>query len=268
MKLGTLDVDKFMMGPTEVDRIMLGTEEAWSSNIVGSPDPFGDSSLLLKYQLDNNAIDTLGLHDGVENDVSYNTDSAFGTHSLEIILPEGHVSVPSPSDFASLSTFTLSIWFYDNSGPTSTKRQLVDFNSRSVGDGSVNNGGFGIALDPNSLEVIVHHQVLNNEIIMDELGNINNTYSIESKTPYTTNVWVHVVAVVEIDRQSVYINGVRENGIVSYQDMALPSDNMSINLGLLIETASFYQFYGKLDQFEIYNRALTEEEVTRLYIQK
>ncbi len=74
------------------------------------------------------------------------------------------------------------------------------------------------------------------------------------------NMWYHIVGKFDNGLWSIYINGVLKasnKSAILYPDIITP-----ITIG---NSGSYQPFYGKLDDIAIYNRALTQAEITQLY---
>jgi hypothetical protein len=76
------------------------------------------------------------------------------------------------------------------------------------------------------------------------------------------NEWSHVVAMVSAGSHAYYINGQASGGGGSGIVLPGESNSAPVTFGNINETARFYQ--GMLDDVRVYNRALSEEEVTWL----
>jgi hypothetical protein len=102
--------------------------------------------------------------------------------------------------------------------------------------------------------------------IYDNTGNINTKLEgyPTNQTPPTVNVWHHLVSVFE---NGNYVN-MYLDGQLFYENTNVPMQDNMPNLPLLFGKGVANQFgytEGKLDDIGIWNRALTQQEVTNLY---
>lgn len=94
----------------------------------------------------------------------------------------------------------------------------------------------------------------------------NGTNSIG--TTCELNIWQHYVIVMQsgLNNIKVYRNGILDNtGTVNFSSII---SNSNLYLGYIPTTATNItqsNFLGKIDDFSIWNRALTQEEITGLY---
>ena len=105
-----------------------------------------------------------------------------------------------------------------------------------------------------------------------EVGIIKQSGSyIYRGTPYTPNVWTHVVGVYDAslsgnNRMKLYINGVSVTGTVSTLGTPDSIGDAGGNLRIGARPGVSPPFFnGSLDDVRIYNRALSPTEVTALY---
>ena len=102
-------------------------------------------------------------------------------------------------------------------------------------------------------------------------GDDSDTFESEETTNlFTSNgTWYHVVGVMDYANKDVkiYVDGVLQNTVGSIDDVAPATSNTSpqdaeigVNAG-----STFWYFDGFLDDVRIYERELTQDEVTRIY---
>ncbi len=80
-----------------------------------------------------------------------------------------------------------------------------------------------------------------------------------SKSKYPIEDWAHVVQMWDGKKLSIYINGIFDSAVPA--EGSLMSGDSPISIGRLDN----YFVKGQMDNIRIYNRALSEEEVTALY---
>jgi hypothetical protein len=93
---------------------------------------------------------------------------------------------------------------------------------------------------------------------------LRRTPYLETNSQLNINTYYHVVYTKSNNIAYIYINGVLENSISTNNTLALPSGSF-IEFGSgLFETAN-YSFNGTLDDIGIWNRALSQQEITNLF---
>jgi len=83
-----------------------------------------------------------------------------------------------------------------------------------------------------------------------------------------TNVWKHILLSFQFDSSgngsiSYYSNGIFEQVYSCFRPLALGNNNYPLKFG--VEREGYEFFKGKLDDIGIWNRALTQQEITNLY---
>jgi Concanavalin A-like lectin/glucanases superfamily/Domain of unknown function DUF11 len=84
-----------------------------------------------------------------------------------------------------------------------------------------------------------------------------------SKSNRTINTWNHLVVVKTGTTYSLYINGIFDKSFVGLK--SVPSNLCKMVLGNLAANIPNEGFLGKLDDFSIWNRGLSQTEITKLY---
>lgn len=79
-----------------------------------------------------------------------------------------------------------------------------------------------------------------------------------------TDTWVHVVGTFNGSEYRFYYNGDRE-ATVTDSTFSIANSNLGIGAQLRSSTTPQYFHTGKLDDVRIYNKGLTDQEVTNLY---
>jgi hypothetical protein len=152
-------------------------------------------------------------------------------------------------DFGEGASFTLSLWFSRN---TYTTQQLLLY---KVSNGSSGEGYF-VYIDPTIDDIVF--RILDTDI---------NAYEKSSKTTFTSNSWNHFVGVWADTFMKVYINGADDtdadpgNGPIEDIGSLVSTGNLNIGIG----DGEGTEFTGRIDDVRIYNRALSETEITNLY---
>jgi hypothetical protein len=101
-------------------------------------------------------------------------------------------------------------------------------------------------------------------------SNVGNTYThVQTNTGITPNSWIDAVITFENSHISIYINGVLQSSSDYYGTNSLANfaqDANSSKIGSKISSGQTGGFFnGTIDDFGIWNRALTPQEITNLY---
>jgi hypothetical protein len=154
------------------------------------------------------------------------------------------ISVNSTQALCLQNQFSISIWVIRNNsnfmGFISKQRSIGNGSYHISGDGNV---AVGINNDPGGCSSC-------------------NIGSGSSTTTY--NTWHHYVGVWDGIRLKFYDN----RTLISDVNGVLPNNNNLFNTNFPLEFGSFYTAYlldGKLDDIGLWNRALTQQEITNLY---
>jgi len=88
------------------------------------------------------------------------------------------------------------------------------------------------------------------------------TTSIDFTTELFTDSWVHLAIVYTTNEIQAFVNGVSD-GVESNPDI-LRDNNFEYDFGYRTDTNSQY-YHGQMDDFRVYNRALTSTEISDIY---
>src|SRR3989344_5328974 len=169
---------------------------------------------------------------------------------------DGVNDVVSVLDSVSLDStrnaFTVSAWIYDNDvdDGVDDDRHILD-----KGDEGTNvNNTFRLGLSDSK-------QI--NIAIFD--GSSSNT--AYGPTPVSFQTWSHVTAVFNGNNITVYLNGVAGTPVVKTIGTLFDAGNLAIGRQSAADCASPYSscWKGQIDDVRIYNRALSADEIKRLY---
>lgn len=149
-------------------------------------------------------------------------------------------------NFGTAQDFSVDMAFFVNN-PIVHYMGLYDYN--------LNYGGYGVWLWNANGYLQVNLNFKN--------GNVGSTNGA-----LTTNTWYHVCCVRSAGTLRIYINGVLNAS--NTEGTATPSYNFTGRFGTMFFAAGAPQEYnphnGKLDEIRIYNRALTQAEITQLSV--
>jgi hypothetical protein len=162
------------------------------------------------------------------------------------------------SDFSSLSEGSISVWFYSEEAP-STSKALFDV---SDGGDAASMGGLYNYQSYPALQFFVYEA--SSPIV--SLVTPSNSISY--------NQWCHGVVTVGSEGTHIYING-NDQTLTEVQGTASSAaffdDIKNIDSAVIgtSKRSNAYQsnrmFNGKIDEVRVYNRALSEDEVKQLY---
>ena len=85
-------------------------------------------------------------------------------------------------------------------------------------------------------------------------------------TGYSINTWTHIVCTADGSTMRIYKNGVVDPTTQTY-DGTIKTSTKKLVVGTLREEDSVYNYAGKIAFARVYNRALTQAEVTQNYYQ-
>jgi hypothetical protein len=88
---------------------------------------------------------------------------------------------------------------------------------------------------------------------------------LQSNQDISNGIWNHIISVVNGDNLKIYLNGIIVlDTIVDNNKRVINNANLLFGSGARTDLPA-EQFNGKLDDIAIYNRALTDQEITNLY---
>jgi len=173
---------------------------------------------------------------GTVNGATLTTDR-FGNQNGAYNFSNSVISINSANMPLGNSNRSISLWFQASQVPQGSNVMLFYGSTQS-------NQGCGLSLTPTGFVFI---SWINNDIHF-------------SFTSIQTNVWNKLVAVYESNVSKLYLNGVLLQSIYS----GVNRNTVSGPLHFGFDGGSQY-FIGKLDDIGIWNRALTQQEITNLY---
>ena len=215
--------------------------------------PAGDTSLLARYELDDNALDSSGNgHDGTEYNTTYTTDR--NGNSLSALQLNGSSTWIDINDVGTseiTGEITLMCWFRVTGTFGSSGRVMIAHTRLTAAEPYYAIGMYGFSGSLNIGAFIT-------------LGTGNHytapAYGISTYT------WYHMAVTFDrtlsTQRLKVYING----SVVTFNnaedaDILFPADS-SWRIGRLYNS---YYLAGQLDDCRIYNRALSQTEINDIY---
>ena len=213
------------------------------TNTVSKVDPFGDSSGVALYRLENSANDEGGVYNGTWGGTPAYTTGVFG-QAANFVGGSTYINTNIDNELQT-SVFSYSLWF-NASVIDSTPRHLIARYSASAGaaafwgrveSGKIAFGSYGA----------------NGSFLNVEIPGIN------------VNTWYNIVAVYDGSDIKYYLNGEKTATIVSGSATPVNITTVPIILGQINGYIGTYAFNGSIDQVRILNKALTPLEVESLY---
>lgn len=209
---------------------------------------FNTSGLILHYPLDGNAVDYTAFdRDGTVNGAVPTTDR-LGSEGKALLFDGTNDYVDVPDGVYFNGNFTVNAWVYETAYKSWSR--LFDF-----GNGAPSDNVLGAMSRGTTGQYVA--EVYYNNI---SGGQFYNT------TALPLNQWIMITQVLEGSNVRVYSNG---NLIRSGTTSQLPKDITRVNnyLGRSNWSGDYY-YQGKIDDFRIYNRALTPTEISEMYTEE
>jgi len=156
-----------------------------------------------------------------------------------------YVNVGNPAELQLGNTGTLSLW--------------LKFSSNNAPNGVISkNEGVG---DTNGYMIWVGSESPGN-VIIGEICNGSSNNRIQNSVSLNDNNWHHIVFAWDGSFLYLYIDGVSAATPVA-QTLTPVSNVYDLHIGKI--SSSVYYYGGKIDEVRIYNRALSADEVQRVY---
>jgi hypothetical protein len=161
------------------------------------------------------------------------------------------ISIPNSQSLQVSSSFTISIWLNPNQGVYGIGPYYLSILQKWGGTG--NGASYLVALNLNGQPVLT----TNNGITNSAIG---------GTSPVALNNWSNVIFTFNNGLGKIYLNGIVTDSIANLGTPSIQPSSIEIgrNLNQLYNyNGDAYQ--GKLDDIGIWNRALTQQEITALY---
>lgn len=210
-------------------------------------DPFGDGSTKAFLTFDGDTLDKVGSYNGVATGTTFKTGKF--NQAIEINSSGANVSINKQDLIDFTKTFAISFWIK----PLVENSSYQGVFSKPVPSGQ-NFSPFCIHKVNNKLQYF--------------LTSANSVWNISSGTlginNITLNEWHHLVFQRTTSGYKAYVNGVLDFSIDTTTNLWINTHNY------LIGTAfpGTQDFKGQVDNFRVFNRDLTLEEINRLFTEK
>ena len=156
-------------------------------------------------------------------------------------------------------SYTISAWINPSDMSAFTGSHFGAGIIKSIGNsGNGSQGDFYLAVDKSGELVFTNWQssgdVVNGRHYVDLSNPVN--------TEITANQWYHVAATWNGSVNNMYINGQPQTFITTNTDGGYKA---ATTIGSLINGAAHWQWSGGIDEVKLFNRALSDSEITSLY---
>lgn len=210
------------------------------------------TQLIAYYNFDNDANDTLKVNNftSVVGVTHFNTDGKHNGYYNRTGIVGGFGERDNTLIGWNRTTWSISEWF--SIGDTATQLQALISANRAKSLGVLYNH----PSSPNTLCV-----GLSNSGAAWDLLQCGNAGSFGSKTDYNAKEWYHFAMTYNGSNYTVFINGVKDWAFNITEPIAEPN-------GLLVGTwgdDSTFPFFGGSDELAVWNRTISESEISDLY---
>ncbi len=191
------------------------------------------------YPFEGNALDSTGNFDADEYGSPAYIDGKVDRQAISFDGSDDYLTVPA--NVLNTDDFTIACWFYLSS--SDTWQRIFDFG---------NDTSQYLFLTPNSSSSTIRFAIKNGA----------TEQILESSSP-STGVWIHVAVTLNDDTGNLYVNGILK---ATNASMTInPSDfNPQVNYIGDSQWSSDPLFNGRIDDFRIYNYALSVDEIALL----
>ena len=204
--------------------------------------------LVASYPFSGNANDTSGNgHDGVVIGATLTTDRFGNANSAYYFDGSSRIAVPDSSALDITSSWTISVWVIASQTPTRVRIILGKHMPGIDNDASWN--------------LIVHPEKTFSFNSMPPTGRIGVTSNVQANIV----AWTHIALTFDKTNSQYawYINKNIQTGSIAFQI----SDTIRLFTIGDEEVNNGGGYLGKIDEVRVYNRPLTDQEVTALYLQ-
>ena len=245
-----LQVDKPVINTNNWSKVQLESVEIIENNVdqpLSIVDPkrkdfFGDKSMVACYMLDSNANDETGMYNGILNGSNFvTTTGKFG--QCVSVNDTNYVDLPETlSSLFGINDFSISLWFK----PSGT---FVTYNTIFATHSSNSSGFFNLHINSNNK-------------ISVSLFDGDSRPSISHQDNIKLTDWNHVVVTKKSNVYTIYSNNIISGSTIT-NTLSIASTDIRLGQNPAAPTGEY--FSGQLDNVKIFNRALTQDEVTSLY---
>jgi len=237
-----------------------------TTNSIGGPNTDSDEDLLVHYEFDGDLTDTAQYYGDNRYDLTavsganivfegsrFSNNTAAYFDASNGYAYNNSLNDANEADLFSSGDFTVSLWFYADED---MKQFSSLMSSRYVPDSGDDGGIQSWQLDANKDEGLRWRSQAGDA----ESGKGDRVHT-STENPYPANQWSHAAFVKQADGTAlIYMNGVLE----ATSSESQPTPMYALKIGT--NRREQHPWKGYIDEFKIYKRALTAQEVNNLYI--
>lgn len=207
---------------------------------------FTDANLLSYYRFEGNSNDAKGTNNGTATNITYGTaNGKFAEGAVSAAAGGDGINIGNPANLNFTSgDFSFNFWFYPQ----------INTNNKTVfSRGEYQVEGYYCSIFTNGSDVDMGFYT-------NQVGALQTTLTT---TAFELNNW-HMVSIV---RSGTACNIYKNGTVCSYEtkESIINPATSSKNMYLLRYDGTSYETTAKIDDFAIFNRALTQTELTNLY---
>ncbi len=197
------------------------------------------------YQFNNNLINTCGSPTGTGTGITYGAGQF--NNAVDLNGSTGKISLGNQTWF-NAGDYSVSFWMR-NEGNDSNYQIIVSQRTSSDAGSPINISMYGVSYGSNNGMLYF---------------NVGGSYFV-SNTALSKNTWYHVVFIIVAGgAMNIYINGVLDSNSTTESTTRPTPTNQNLAIGAN-GSNNDYPFNGKIDQFRVFNSALSATQVTELY---
>ncbi|MFN5347381.1 MAG: LamG-like jellyroll fold domain-containing protein [Bacteroidota bacterium] len=226
---------------------------AASSAFAQVPSYVPTNGLVGWWPFNGNANDESGNgNNGTVNGATLSTDR-LGTSnsSYQFSLSTSRIIINNNFYNNGLSDYSISVWF--NPANNLVNGCLIN---------TIPHDGFGISYSYYGTNKKIYHYKNSNPANTNHLWDIFDA-SAFNYPQFDFNIWYNIIIVKSGNNYSYYVNGNLDRSVNSSQTAI--QYNCGLSIGNIDPNIGSEPFNGKLDDIAIWNRALTQQEITALY---
>jgi len=223
-----------------------------NTNFLNNLDPFGDKSQVAYYPFDGNAKDIVGGNDGIWDKSEAYVKGKIGQAAKF----NGDNRIFVQKQITNSKVFSVSLWFKNLTCDTNMPYPRAGLFYFYKDKNNVKHNDYGIGITPDNYIML---RTLNK----DDSKNINDIKIVKVDGLYNSNKWNQLVAVTDYNTKEIKIY---VNSKLVYEGKDLRVNGWENPCYLTQIGADQRNSIGYIDDFRIFDRALTKEEIQTLYI--
>ncbi len=225
---------------------------------------FPTSGLVAWWPFNGNANDASGnLHNGTINGATLTTDRFLNTNT-SYLFSNSYIQIQNNATLNPTQQISISSWVYLN---------------KYINDQNIVSKSYTSAVEPFVQYTLKMGGINTTNKLAQFQVNVNGTrYALETINEIPLNQWIMITGTYNGTTLNLYLNGLMQTHTSSYIGFLKQSSKVSISgtMASLNTTVNFGRWEagfpsqpqyldGKIDDVGIWNRALTQEEITNLY---